>query len=145
MDKFSEFFRFDQHAHRFSFFVHAAALFERKSNTINLRQLTKELHDADRISDVSKSEIDQLFASVTATVKGVNFIRNKAFAHSDDSISFDAAFTLANISTNNLRDLLTAALTIVNILLIVCDRKEEVFAELPLEDAKAIFTALSRT
>jgi hypothetical protein len=145
MNRFSEFFRFDEHAHRFSFFVHAAALFEKKSNTINLRHLTKELRDADRISDQELSEIDRLFASVAATVKGIYLIRNKALAHRADSISFDKAFANASITTNNLRDLMTVALKIVNVLLGATAQNEQVFAELPLEDARAILAALSRT
>jgi hypothetical protein len=144
LNKFSEFFRFDEHAHRFSFFVHAAALFERKPNTINLRQLANELRSANRISEEEKSEIDRLFVSVTATAKAVHLIRNKAFAHRDDFLPFDEAFAMANISTNNLRDLMTAALKIVNILLIACDEGEQAFAELPLEDARAILATLSR-
>jgi AbiU2 len=122
LNKFSEFFRFDEHAHRFSFFIHAAALFEKKPNTINLHQLTNELHNADRISDEQKAEITQLFASVTATVKGVHLVRNKAFAHRDNSIPF-----------------------IINILLIACAPiTSKYLPQLPLDDARAILTALSR-
>lgn len=144
MNRFSEFFRFDEHAHRFSFFVHAAALFENKPNTINLRRLTEELHAADFISAKKKGEIDQLFLSVSVTVKSVHLIRNNAFAHRNNSISFDKAFAMANISTDSLRDLTSKALKIINILLIACGHNEKVFAELPLEDARAIFVALSR-
>jgi hypothetical protein len=143
MNKFSEFFRFDEHAHRFSFIVHIAALFEKKIDTINLVQLTKELSEAGRISAESAREIEQLFTLVKRVIRGVRIIRNNAFAHRNDSISFDEAFKMANISMNDLSDLMNAALRIMNILLITCDRGEEEFFMLPLEDVRHIFATLS--
>ena len=43
MNEFSEFFRFAPHAHFVSFVVTIAALFEKRTDTINLPQLTKEM------------------------------------------------------------------------------------------------------
>jgi hypothetical protein len=39
MERFSEFFRFDPHAHFVSFVVHMAALFEKRKDTINFWRL----------------------------------------------------------------------------------------------------------
>jgi hypothetical protein len=144
MNKYSEFFRFDEHAHRFSFIVHAAALFEPKPNTINLCQLVKELREAGRVSDESMSEIASLFtADLKRIIKGIRIIRNNAFAHRNDSISIDESFTMAKISFNNFRELMSVSLKIVNILLACCGRKPQVFFSLPLEDARRILGALS--
>jgi hypothetical protein len=75
MNNYPSFFLFDEHAHRFSFIVHAAALFE-KADTINLSQLARELHEAGAISDVAMVEIQQLFASVKRVSTGVQYLLN---------------------------------------------------------------------
>jgi hypothetical protein len=144
MNKFSEFFRFDEHAHRFTFIVHAAALFETKPHTINLCQLAKELRNADRISDASMGELERLFTHANRVINGVRIIRNNAFAHRNSSVTFDAAFKIAKISMDDLRDLMNAALEVVNILLIACDRAPKIFLTRPLEDAKRVLADLSR-
>jgi AbiU2 len=43
MRLYSEFFRFDPHAHFVSFVVHVAALFDKRSDSINLPALANEL------------------------------------------------------------------------------------------------------
>jgi hypothetical protein len=43
MQQFSEFFRFDPHAHFVAFVVHIAALFEKRGRTISLPGLAKEM------------------------------------------------------------------------------------------------------
>jgi hypothetical protein len=143
LNNFSEFFRFDEHAHRFSFIVHAASLFERRRDTVNLRQLAAELHNAGRLSDNSMMEITKHLTSVKKVIKGVFIIRNNAFAHRHDTVSLNKAFARADISMNDLRALMIAALNIVNILLTVCNRTRQEFFTLPLEDVRGLLAALS--
>jgi hypothetical protein len=143
MNKFSEFFRYDEHAHRFSFIVHAAALFETNPHTINLRQLAKELRNADRIPDASMRELERLFTHTKRVIKGVHIIRNDAFGHRNSSVTFDAAFDMAKISMDDLHDLMNAALKVVNILLIACDRAPKDFFTLALEHARRVLAGLS--
>ncbi len=143
MNHFSEFFRFDEHAHRTSFIVHAAALFENKPNTINLCQLAKELHNASRITDNSMSDIQQQFICLKKIIEGLFIIRSNALAHRSDTISLNNAFDRAEISMNDLRELMNAALRIVNILLVACSRKQQVFFTLPLEDVRGLLANLA--
>jgi hypothetical protein len=139
---YSEFFRFDEHAHRVSFIVHAAALFETRPDTINLRRLAKELQNAGRLADNSMIEITQHLTSVKKALKGIFIIRSNAFAHRNDTISFNEAFAKADISMPDLRELMNAALNIVNILLAACNRRPQVFFTLPLEDVRGLLAAL---
>ena len=142
MNKYPSFFLFDEAAHRFSFIVHAAALFE-TGDTINLGQLAGELHEAGSISDAAMMEIKQLFASMKRVSTGVHIIRSNAFAHSSASLSFDKAFEKAKISLDDLHDLMDVALKVANILLVACGRDRKEFFAPSLNDARRMLSALS--
>jgi hypothetical protein len=142
MNNYPSFFLFDEHAHRFSFIVHAAALFE-KADTINLSQLARELHEAGAISDVAMAEIQQLFASVKRVSTGVHIIRSNAFAHRSASLSFNNAFEKAEISFDDLHGLMNVALIVINVLLVACGHDRKEFFTPPLNDARCMLSALS--
>ena len=142
MNKYPSFFSFDEHAHRFSFIVHAAGLFE-TADTINLRQLARELHEAGSISDAIMLEIRRLLASVKRVITGVILIRSNTFAHRSGSLTMNKAFEKAELSFDDLHSLMTAALKIINILLVARGHEPKVFFTLALSDAKRMLTALS--
>ena len=62
---YSEFFRFDPHAHFVAFVVHVAALFEKRNDTVNLPRLAKESKESGLISAQDAMELDALFRQAT--------------------------------------------------------------------------------
>jgi hypothetical protein len=142
MNEYSEFFRFDSHAHFFSFIVYIAALFEAREDTINIPNLVRELKDLDAVSEVTISKITELLGQIKAHIKGVFKLRHNLFGHRSASLSYADAFEKASITPNQLLELTKIALQIVNFLLKERKLEEQSFNELVLEDAEAMFKAL---
>ena len=53
MDRFSDYFQFDSHAHFVAFIVHIAALFEKRNNTINLPDLAREFKQSRALKSIA--------------------------------------------------------------------------------------------
>jgi hypothetical protein len=77
-------------------------------------------------------------------VSKVTILRNNLFAHRSAAVSYADAFKKADVTPNELRDLTEIALKVVNRLLIARGLSDQVFAELPLEDARKMLKALAR-
>src|SRR5437899_2871704 len=60
MQQFSEFFRFDPHAHFVAFVVHIAALFDKRRDTISLPSLAREMKAGKLIPAQAAAEVDAL-------------------------------------------------------------------------------------
>jgi len=142
MQCYSEFFRFDEHAHFVAFVVHIAALFDKRRDTIKLPRLVKELKGL--ISAQDHADVAALLDQATPLVSKVTILRNNLFAHRSAAVSYADAFKKADVTPNDLRDLTEIALKVVNRLLIARGFRDQVFAELPLEDASKMLKALAR-
>ncbi len=83
MQEFSEFFRFDPHAHFVAFIVHTAALFEKRKDTINLPLLAKEVMPTSKMGGASPSqypaEINALLDQAKPLASKVIILRNNLF------------------------------------------------------------------
>jgi hypothetical protein len=66
MNYFSDYFRFDPHAHFVAFIVHIAALFEKRRDSINLPDLARELKQSNLIS-AQKRLLISICSSATQT------------------------------------------------------------------------------
>ena len=143
MRRYSEFFRYDPHAHFFSFIVHMAALLEARQDTINLPNLAKEFQDSGLIEAAVATEVDALLEQAVPFKSKVAFIRNNLFAHRSASLPYAEVFKKAGVTANELRELTEIALKIVNRLLISRGFTCHVFDRLPLSCAEAMLKALS--
>ena len=143
MRRYSEFFRYDPHAHFFSFIVHMAALLEARQDTINLPNLSKEFRDSGLIEARVAVEVDALLQQATPFASKVAILRSNLFAHRSVSLSYAEAFNKAAVTPNELRELTEIALKIVNRLLISRGFTCHVFNGLPLSCAEAMLKALS--
>jgi hypothetical protein len=142
MNCFSEFFRFDIHAHFVAFIVHIAALFERRQDTINLPGLAKELKQSNLISAQTAAETDALLSQAGPLAKKVCILRSNLFAHRSANLPYDEAFKKAAVTPSEMRALTEIALKIVNHLLLARQLRDHFFNELPREDVEAILRAL---
>lgn len=143
MRQYSEFFRFDSHAHLVAFVVYMAALIDERPDTINLPALAKELETSGLVSTAVTSEVKTLLVQISSMRPKVAILRNNLFAHRSASLSYAEAFRRASIKPNELRELTVTALKIANRLLIARGLSEQLFNPQPLHDAQAMLRALS--
>ncbi len=144
MHRYSEFFRFDPHAHFVAFIVHIAALLEKRNDTINLPSLAKEMKASGLISTQEAAKADALLGQAAPLASKVTILRSNLFAHRSAALSYSEAFKTADVTPNELRNLTDIALKIVNCLLMVRGLKDHVFNTLPLTDAEAMFKSLAQ-
>jgi AbiU2 len=144
-ERFSEFFRFDPHAHFVAFVVHIAALFEKRKDTINFRRLVKEMEQAGLISVQNAAEVDALLTRAQPFASKVTILRSNLFAHRSATLSYADAFKKAAVTAKQLCYLTNVALKIANRLLIVRGRNDQFFNALPANHADAILRVLSRS
>jgi len=141
---YNEFFRFAPHAHFVAFIVQTAALFDRHKGTISLPHLLQEMKTDDLISAQDAAVVDSLISQAKPFTRSIAILRNKAFAHRSDDISYDDVFKMAAVTARQLRELTETALNIANCLLVARGRSEKFFNELPQNDAEATLKALGR-
>lgn len=138
MNEYSEFFRYDEHAHFVAFVVHIAALYEKRNDTINLKQLISKSRDLEKIDDKAKEALNTHFDSVGEVVKKIAILRHNLFAHRSHSIEYEEAFSLAKVTPNEMRKLSDTAFKIVNTLLAAAELPDHSINPMPTEDAKAL-------
>ena len=144
MNEFPEFFRFAPHAHFVAFVVTISALFEKRTDTINLPQLTKEMKSSQLLAASVSAEIDALLATAAPIASKVAVLRNKAFAHRDAHITYADVFKMAAVTPDQLRDQTDVALKIANRLLIAQGLSEQFFNPLPREHAGSMLETLKQ-
>lgn len=112
MNDYSEFFRFDQHAHFIAVVVGVSSLFDTTDGTITVRSVVnKAVADGFMEAKPLVSVVDRLQAD--RRVIGVAHLRNKLLAHRDNRLSYRQAFKDAGIAPDDLRDLLQEAFNVI--------------------------------
>jgi hypothetical protein len=142
MQEYSEFFRFAPHAHFVAFVISIAAIFDKRRDTINLRQLAREMTQSRLLSTQAQTDVDALLKQAEPLVSKVTILRHNAFAHRSVTISYDDTFKKAAVTPFQLRDVTEIALRIVNRLGQARGHCAHVFNEMPREDAEAMLKAL---
>jgi hypothetical protein len=141
MNKYSEFFRWDEHAHLVSFVIYISRFFENNRNTINIHQLLKKFRK--QYPGTATAKAEGLIKSKSKLIEKIKKLRNEAFAHMNSSMSYNDVFKLADIQFNELRNLTEIALHLVNFLRAARHMNQLEFYDYPLEDAKRMFSMLS--
>jgi hypothetical protein len=142
MNQYSEFFRFDAHAHLVTLVIYLAALFETRRDTINLGALIKSSQSYIENSAQQKAKV--LLAEARPVSSRLKVLRDNVFAHKSASFSAEAAFSAAGIIPDRLHDLIGSALQISNILLAARGLQTEVFFDLARTDANALLNDLAK-
>lgn len=138
LNDFSEFFRFDEHAHFVSMIVHCGVIWD-KGNislpTVASCALDPRRHSADA---ELKSAIDVLKWNADGLLK----IRHEAIAHRSKQFDYDEAFRRAQLTPDQIRDLLEDSLHLVNKLRLREGLGNQVFAELPVQNLMRLIHCL---
>ena len=140
MNDYSEFFRFDSHAHFVSMVMYVGSLYDKRRDTITLGRLAKETA-ALKPSKVSNLPLVALGAAEAKAAKLV-LIRHNLFAHRSASISYADAFREADITANEIRTLLSLSFEVVNALLSANDLPEAVPHKLSQSDLMRLLRKL---
>jgi hypothetical protein len=115
MNRYVDFFRFDEHAHFVALIMYLGQIFERRRKVISLPsvvdQATLEGVDA-RALDAARKLLDDARPIWQKTV----VLRSNLFAHRSASVSYAEAFTKAQLKPDELRDLTQFGLAVVNTL-----------------------------
>lgn len=144
MNRYSEFFRFDIHAHFVSLVVYIAALFENRRDTVNFPALIEEAEAAKLLPPGALDQAKTAFAEIHDVLSKVAILRSNLFAHRSASLSYEEAFQKADITPNQLRDLTEAGLHIANIFLVARGRSEQFFHELSRKYIEALLDDLAK-
>jgi hypothetical protein len=86
--------------------------------------------------------VNKLLAGAAPIVGKVRTVRNKAVAHSDNSMSYNDWIKQANVTYDQLRELTEIALKVINLLNADNDQDEVHFTELPVQDLEEMLKTL---
>jgi hypothetical protein len=115
MNRFSEFYRFDPHAHFVAMVMYLSQLFEPRGDTLNFPSLLKSAPSAEVATSVTEHGLSILDAA-NPLVSKVMILRSNLFAHRSAKLSYAEVFELAKVTADELRELSDAALRIANVL-----------------------------
>jgi hypothetical protein len=142
MNQYSEFFRFDDHAHFVSFIVHIAALFDNRRDTISLPRLVREAQSSTRIPATTVDCARPMLTRALSLSGKVAILRHNLFAHRSASLSYGDAFRQASVTVDELRELTETAMDLVNQLLVALGEPEQLHHTFPRDDAVRLLDAL---
>jgi AbiU2 len=130
LNQFSDFFRFDNHAHFVGMIVHCATVWDKSSEAISLPKLAGEILEPKRFSehDAARLKILELKKETDGLVK----IRHNAVAHRNGSTDYASVFKQANVIPNQIPIMLADWLQVTNFLRQSCNMEPECFREPPL-------------
>lgn len=116
MNEFSEFFRFDEHAHQFAFVIYLCQLLERRAKTINLGAVIAKAQASGYPAEVTQ-KVSAIAGGMEPTWKKLVILRSNLFAHRTDQLGWDETFSRAGITANEIRTFTGKGLTAVHTLL----------------------------
>ncbi len=144
LEEFSEFLRFDAHAHFVTMIIHCATVWDNKY--ISLPRLGNEILGQERFG--IHSTIWTAICDQKELANGIMKIRNEAIAHRSKFYDYDAVFERAKVIPDELPKMMTSWLDLVNELKTIrgmkCDKVtgETDFNNLPLLDMQKLIHKL---
>lgn len=142
MQEYSDFVRFDLHAHLTSCIVCLYQLYERNRKTHNLSVLLDraacESGIGPKVVESAKRSLDR----ADELAKKVRILRNNAFGHRSLKLNYDAAFAQAHITPFELRCLCKTALGVVNHFHKALGHGDWPFNDLPVDDLRRLLRDL---
>lgn len=145
MNRYSAFFRFDSHAHFVSLVVHLAGLFECRKDTINFNTLIKEAIASGLFATEAIDSAREKITKIQDISSKLVILRSNLFAHRSGSLSYKDAFSKADVTANQLRDITAAGLQIANLLLLARGLPEQFFYEPPRRHIEALLCDLTKS
>lgn len=142
MNEYSEFFRFDSHAHFVTMVLYLGQLFETRQGTLNLTSIAKEAEQSVALSQDDVVAAADKLAAAKPLAKKVTILRSNLFAHRSSSLSYADVFRKAEITADQLRELTEAALSVTNKLRRAAGKEDKVFHALSREDVEDLLETL---
>ncbi len=136
-EDYSEFQRFDEHAHFVSLIVHIGTIWDKRSDTINLPKLWKKAF----VSSGNEA-LQNEFDACLALAQKVREIRHNAIAHRSAKLDYKSAFELAAISPNEILNLIIGSMKLINMIRCSHDMGEQEFNPLPIRDFTDLVEAI---
>jgi len=144
MNRFSEFYRFDPHAHFVAMVMYLSQLFELRGDTLNLPSLLENAPSAKVATPVAEQG-RSILEAVKPLVAKVMILRSNLFAHRSAKLSYAEVFDLAKVTADQLRELSDAALRIANLLGDAAGVGEKIVHDLSPAHAEAVLKALANS
>jgi hypothetical protein len=142
MNRFPEFFRFDEHAHFVSMVTHLASLFEYRQDTINLEALVNEAKTKKFVADDRVKVAMDALSEVQPLRPKLAILRSNLFSHRSGSLSYEGAFEKAAITPFQFRDLTDAGRVVANALLTGRGQREVFFTGTTMRHTASMLDAL---
>ena len=142
MNRYSEYFRFDSHAHHVAFTIYLCQIFEDNQKTLNIINAVKEAKDR----GLSATHVETAEAAIQEGLpiwKKLVIVRSNLFAHRSASLSYSEAFKKASLSPNEIRRLSELGLKGVNSLRTALSQKEYEFSTLPGNDLEDLLNEIT--
>jgi AbiU2 len=140
LNQFSDFFRFDNHAHFVSLIVHCTTVWDKNPNAISLPKLAGEILEPQRFSDhnATRLKISELEKGAAGLLK----IRHNAVAHRNAVMDYAGVFEQANVIPDQIPTMLTEWLEVTNLLRQLKEMQPQCFRETPLCDFQKLILKL---
>lgn len=114
MNRYPAFFQTSLHAHFVALLVALYRLYETRKDTFNIPTFLKRLRTSNTLPISKLEEIDALYSSAKPLWQKVSVLRNNAFGHRAATYTVEEVFMLANVSANELRDLIEITKSLLN-------------------------------
>ncbi|MNS06313.1 hypothetical protein D3C72_377350 [compost metagenome] len=108
MNQFSEFFRFDEHAHFVNMIMLVSSLYDPTGKTITVRSVINKAVAEGHTALKGMVPVCDTFAD-DAAIKGVLHMRNKLYAHRDTASTVAGVYADAALTADDIRDLIQRA------------------------------------
>jgi AbiU2 len=130
MQQYSEFFRFDEHAHQFTFIGYLYQLLDRSKGTISLLALIDEATAA-AFPETAVAKARATVVQMQPVWKAICILRSNLFAHRSDSLGWEEAYLRANVTPNQICTFIEQGLEALHSLLSVTGSHMNDFSNLP--------------
>jgi hypothetical protein len=141
MDRYADFVRLDEQAHRDLAILRATSLFDTKDHTTHLPDILREVK-ARGSSPELVQEVEVALKALEAAVKKVRIIRHHAIAHRSASMTYDEAFKKAQITADELGHLVASAEAVAIALARAVGVEPSMMASSAPDDLYRLFTDL---
>ena len=142
MNRFSEFYRFEPHAHFVAMVMYLSQLLEKRRDTLNLPALVERASSAGvPASTIGRAQVALDAANPLASK--VMVLRSNLFAHRSANLSYAKVFELADVNPDQLREVSDTSLKIVNLLGEAVGVGEKIVHTISPAHAEAVLKALA--
>ena len=114
LDTYEMFFQTSIHAHFVALLVALYRIYEKRIDTINIKELLKLLDKTKSLSPEQKREVENILTEANILWIKISILRNEAFGHRSNKNSVSDAFKKAGITYDEIKNLIDLTKLIIN-------------------------------